>query len=136
MSGYVLEHTDTAGVTHRWTVGDLSAHYVAGWLARDSGVPFTVLRDGVRVATWSPQGGCDPPYAWVDDDEDDPDSPPYATLSAEQPPVGGVGCAEPAEDVSEGCDEPVYCRPIIDYVLIFNEPKPPADVSWVQMEDR
>lgn len=94
MSRYAIEHTDTAGVTHRWTCSDLSAHWVARWLALDSGQAVTVLTHIAGawhpVTVWYPTGQPDPTYGHLTDpddrtayelhgyvDLDDPDEPDW-----------------------------------------------------------
>jgi hypothetical protein len=78
---YVLRHVDAAGTAHAWTCGDMSAHYVASWHARDSGRPTEVWRDGVLVTTWTAAGPDPAVYRWIDDVDDEP------------PCVRGLPCA-------------------------------------------
>jgi hypothetical protein len=145
MSRYVLRHVDAVGTVHAWTASDPSAHWVARWHARDSGRPTEVWRDGVLVTTWTAEGHPDPDYRWLDDVDDDPPcvrglhcacddpcGPLYATeddedadcapqeppQSAEQARPRGSGCTNPAEAISEGCEEPVWVQPVINYAAL------------------
>ena len=103
---YALRHVDTAGAMHQWTCGPAWAHWVARWLARDSGCLVTVLRDDgdgwVEVAVWTPVGEA-ANHDWVDDGDTYDDQ--HLEVFDHDMHDGG----EP--------DEPQR-RPIIDYVVL------------------